>query len=65
MFITRQGGTMEFTQKMLGYVLYAIGIIGGVEGATMRVELGMNMAIITSVIALIVIVIGAYLIEKK
>ncbi|VVB87731.1 Uncharacterised protein [uncultured archaeon] len=56
---------MEFTQRMLGYVLYAIGIIGGVEGATMRAELGMNMAIITSVVALIVIIIGAYLIEKK
>lgn len=56
---------MEFTQKMLGYVLYAIGIIGGVEGATMRVELGMNLAIITSAIALVVIIIGAYLIEKK
>ncbi len=56
---------MGFTQKMLGYVLYAIGIIGGVEGATMRADSGMNMAIITSVIALVVIIIGAYLIEKK
>ncbi len=56
---------MEFTQRMIGYVLYAIGIIGGVEGATMRAELGRNTAIIISIIALIVIVIGAYLIEKK
>ncbi len=49
------------TQKIAGYVLYAIGIIGGVEGATM--ERG-TTAIITSVIALVVIVIGAYLLEK-
>ncbi len=49
------------TQKMAGYVVYAIGIIGGVEGATM--ERGPT-AILTSVIAVVVIVIGAYLIEK-
>jgi len=49
------------TQKIAGYVLYAIGIIGGVEGATM--ERGQT-AIITSVIALVVIIIGAYLLEK-
>ncbi len=47
-------------QKFLGYVLYAIGIIGGVEGATMRNE----TAIGTSIMALIVVVIGAYLLEK-
>ncbi len=49
------------TQKMAGYVIYAIGIIGGVEGATM--ERG-TTAIITSVVAIVVIIIGAYLIEK-
>ena len=49
------------TQKIAGYVLYAIGIIGGVEGATM--ERG-TTAITTSVIALVIIVIGAYLLEK-
>ena len=49
------------SQKFAGYVLYAIGIIGGVEGATM--ERG-TTSIITSVIALVVIVIGAYLLEK-
>ncbi|MCX9073364.1 MAG: hypothetical protein OIN88_01710 [Candidatus Methanoperedens sp.] len=52
------------TQKIAGHVLFAIGIIGGVEGAVMRSELGRDMAIITSVIALIVIIIGAYLMEK-
>jgi len=50
---------------MAGYILYAIGIIGGVEGATMRESFGTQLAIITSVIALIVIAIGAYLIDKK
>lgn len=49
------------TQKMAGYVLYAIGIIGGVEGATM--ERGMTANLI-SVVAIVVIVIGAYLLEK-
>jgi hypothetical protein len=48
-------------QKFLGYVLYAIGIIGGVEGATMpRGTTGMG----ASIVALIFIVIGAYLLEK-
>jgi hypothetical protein len=47
------------TQKMAGYVLYAIGIIGGVEGATTD-----RAPIITSIVALVVIVAGAYLIEK-
>ena len=49
------------TQKMAGYVLYAIGIIGGVEGATM--ERGATGNII-SIVALVVIIIGAYLLEK-
>ncbi len=44
--------------KMAGYVLYAIGIIGGVEGATVE-------SIHISVIALIVVVAGSYLIDKK
>ncbi len=51
-------------QKILGYVLYAIGIIGGVEGATMSRGMTTETAIGTSVVALIVIVIGAYLLEK-
>jgi hypothetical protein len=49
---------------MSGYVLYAIGIIGGVEGATKATAWGIQLAAIVSVIALIVIVIGAYLLEK-
>ena len=47
-------------QKIAGHVLYAIGIIGGVEGVTSAPK-----SIPISVVALIVIVIGAYLIEKK
>ncbi len=46
--------------KTLGRILYAIGIIGGVEGATVRGTQG----IIISVIALIVIIIASYLLEK-
>ncbi|VVB92735.1 Uncharacterised protein [uncultured archaeon] len=52
------------SQKMLGRVLYAIGIIGGVEGAAMRFSDSRDLAIITSIIAMAVIIIGAYLIEK-
>ncbi len=52
---------MEFTKKMAGYVLYAIGIIGGVEGATVRGTQGIGI----SVVALIVIIIGSYLLDKK
>lgn len=52
---------MEFTQRMVGYVLYAIGIIGGVEGAMVRGTEGIGI----SVVALVVIVIGVYLMEKK
>ena len=29
---------MDFNGKMAGYILYAIGIIGGVEGASECVE---------------------------
>jgi hypothetical protein len=47
-------------RKFLGHVLYAIGIIGGVEGATM--PRGMT-AMGASIVALIVIIIGAYLLE--
>lgn len=51
------------TKKMAGYVLYAIGIIGGVEGAA-RALLDKDLAVVTSVVSLAVIVVGAYLIEK-
>lgn len=45
-------------EKILGYILYAVGIIGGVEGAV-------GKSIPISVVALIVIVIGSYLLERK
>ncbi len=47
-------------KKMAGYVLYAIGIIGGVEGVTNTPK-----SIMISVIALIVIAIGSYLLVKE
>lgn len=49
---------MCLTGKMAGYVLYAIGIIGGVEGAVAK-------SISISIVALVVVVIGSYLLEKK
>ncbi len=51
-------------QKMVGHVLYAIGIIGGVEGATMPRGMDAMTGILASVVAMVVIVIGAYLLEK-
>ncbi len=51
------------TQKIAGHLLYAIGIIGGVEGAT-RALVGKEFAVVTSVVSLVVIVIGAYLLDK-
>ncbi len=48
--------------KIIGYVLYAIGIIGGVEGATMPRG---TLAIEASVVALIIIIIGSILLDKK
>ncbi len=56
-----EGGFMCFSQKMAGYVLYAIGIIGGVEGATVRSAYSIPI----SAAALIIIVAGSYLIDKK
>ena len=56
---------MTCNKKMIGRVLYAIGIIGGVEGATMRDKFGRTLEIVTSVIALVVIIIGAHLMEKE
>lgn len=53
------------TKKLAGQVLYAIGIIGGVEGVVMRFQGGRIVAIVTSLIALIIIIIGAYLMEKE
>ncbi|HIH44582.1 MAG TPA: hypothetical protein HA257_05765 [Candidatus Methanoperedenaceae archaeon] len=47
--------------KMIGYILYAIGIIGGVEGAAKRGTEGIAI----SVVALAVIIIASYLLDKK
>ena len=47
-------------EKILGYVLYAIGIIGAVEGITSTPK-----SIPISIVALIVIIIASYLLEKK
>jgi hypothetical protein len=48
-------------KKMLGYTLYAVGIIGGVE-STMRVLGSLNIP--TAVIALAIIIIASYLIQE-
>ncbi len=52
---------MCLTKKMAGYIVYAIGIIGGVEGATLRGMQGIEI----SIVALIVIIIGSYLLETQ
>ncbi len=44
--------------KIIGYVLYAIGIIGGVETA-------IDKNIPASVVAIIIVIIGSYLLDKK
>jgi hypothetical protein len=48
------------TGKIIGYVLYAIGIVGAVEGITK-----VPKSIPISIIALIVIIIASYLLDKK
>ena len=53
---------MEFNEKTIGYILYAVGIIGGVEGAT-DVRPGLSFTI--SIISLVVIIIASYLLAKK
>jgi hypothetical protein len=52
------------TQKMAGHILYAIGIIGGVEAVARTNVWGRELLIVVSVIAIVVIAIGAYLLEK-
>lgn len=53
---------MEFNEKTIGYILYAVGIIGGAEGA-----LGVRPqnSLMISVVAMIVIIIASYLLGKK
>jgi glucose uptake protein GlcU len=53
------------TNKMAGYILYAIGIIGGVEAALKTNEWDKTTLVMVSIIALIVIAIGAYLLQKE
>ena len=53
---------MELNGKMVGYILYAVGIIGGVEGAT---GIRPQQSLIISVVAMIVIIIASYLLGKK
>ncbi len=53
---------MEFNEKTVGYILYAVGIIGGVEGAT-NTRPGLSLVI--SIVSIVVIIIGSYLLAKK
>ncbi len=48
--------------KVIGYILYAIGIVGGVEGAS---GVRQQYSLVISVVALIIILIGSYLLGKK
>jgi len=52
---------MDLNGKMLGYILYAVGIIGGVEGA---IDPRGNGTLI-SIVAMVVIIIASYLLDKK
>lgn len=54
---------MEINSKMIGYILFAIGIIGGVEGASgVR---GEGAGFIISIIAMVFIIIASYFIAKE
>ncbi len=57
-----RGGIMEFNEKTVGYILYAVGIVGGVEGAT-NARPGSSLVI--SIVSIVVIIIGSYLLAKK
>lgn len=48
------------TGKIIGYVLYAIGIVGAVEGISSTPK-----SIPISIVAMIVIIIASYLLEKE
>lgn len=45
--------------KILGYILYAVGIVGAVEGITSTPK-----SITISAVAMIVIIVASYLLEK-
>jgi hypothetical protein len=53
---------MESNGKMIGYILYAVGIIGGVEGAS---GVRQQQSLIISIVAIIFIIIASYLLGKK
>jgi hypothetical protein len=57
-----RGGFMELNGKMFGYILYAVGIIGGVEGA---IDPRQQNGILISIIAMVVIIIASYMLDKK
>ncbi len=46
--------------KMLGYILYAVGIVGAVEGITSSPK-----SIMISAVAMVVIIVASYLLERK
>ena len=53
---------MESNEKTIGYILYAVGIIGGVEGAS---GVRPQYSLIISIIAMVVVIIASYLLGKK
>lgn len=53
---------MELNEKTIGYILYAVGIIGGAEGA---IGIRPQNSLVISVVAMIVIIIASYLLGKK
>ena len=53
---------MDTNSKMIGYILYAVGIIGGVEGA---IDPRGQDSILISIVAMVVIIISSYILAKK
>jgi hypothetical protein len=53
---------MDLNGKMVGYILYAVGIIGGVEGA---IDPRGKDGILISIVAMVVIIFASYLLDKK
>jgi hypothetical protein len=53
---------MNLNGKMVGYILYAVGIIGGVEGVIAQRQ---QNGILISIIAMVVIIIASYMLDKK
>ncbi len=53
---------MGSNAKIAGYFLYAVGIIGGAEGAS---GVRPQYSFLISIVALIVILIGSYLLGKQ